>query len=156
MTHLPEPSGKVKVLFVAADPFSEGKRSKSLLLDEEMREITQKVLATTHRELLTFQQIWATRPNDLLQALNQHKPDIVHFSGHGSNAGELILLDKSGNAHPVSETALEALFSTLKGNIRVVVLNACFSEVQAKAITKVIDCAIGMNGSGSFEDAVIK
>ncbi len=29
--------------------------------------------------------------------------------------------------------------------IRVVILNACYSQLQAQAITKVIDCAIGMN-----------
>ena len=33
----------------------------------------------------------------------------------------------------------------LKDNVRVVLLNACYSETQAKAIVKEIDCAIGMS-----------
>jgi hypothetical protein len=46
---------------------------------------------------------------------------------------------------PASKQSLTALFKTLKDNIRVVILNACYSHPQAQAITKVIDCAIGMN-----------
>ena len=46
---------------------------------------------------------------------------------------------------PSSKAALKQLFTTLKDNIRVVVLNACYSQPQAEAITEVIDCAVGMN-----------
>jgi hypothetical protein len=45
----------------------------------------------------------------------------------------------------VSKAALASLFRALKDNIRVVMLNACYSRGQADAITEVIDCAIGMN-----------
>jgi hypothetical protein len=54
------------------------------------------------------------------------------------------LLDKNSNPKPVSKAALVSLFRTLKDNIRVVLLNACFSRPQAEAITGEIDCAIGM------------
>ena len=68
---------------------------------------------------------WAVRPDDLLQALLEVRPHVVHFSGHGSAAAELILLDDQGNPKPVSKEALVHLFRTLKDNVRVVVLNAC-------------------------------
>jgi hypothetical protein len=88
---------------------------------------------------------WAARPDDLLQALNQHRPHVVHFSGHGSATEEIILLDnRTREPKPVSKAALVSLFRALKDNIRVVVLNACFSKPQAEAITGEIDCAIGM------------
>jgi hypothetical protein len=44
----------------------------------------------------------------------------------------------------VSKEALVHLFRALKDNIRVVVLNACFSRPQAEAITGEVDCAVGM------------
>jgi hypothetical protein len=56
----------------------------------------------------------------------------------------LILEDSQGIPKPVSKAALLGLFRTLKDNIRVVLLNACFSKSQAEAITENIDCAIGM------------
>ena len=46
--------------------------------------------------------------------------------------------------------ALEGVFETLKDNVRCVVLNACFSLEQAKAVNKNIDFVIGM--SDSIED----
>jgi hypothetical protein len=47
------------------------------------------------------------------------------------------------------------LFRTMSDSIRVVVLNACFSEAQAISITKYIDCAIGMKREIGDEAAII-
>jgi len=132
---------KQKILFLAANPTTETR----LALDKECREIDTKIWATLHRDRLELLTKWAVRPSDLLQYLHQHSPHIVHFSGHGSTSEEVILLDAHDEAKPVSKAALRQLFATLKDNIRVVVLNACFSQPQAEAITEVIDCAVGMN-----------
>jgi hypothetical protein len=96
----------------------------------------------------------AVRPDDLLQTLMEVKPHVVHFSGHGSPAGEIILLDDHGKPKPVSQEALVQLFKTLKDNIRVVVLNACYSRPQAEAIAQTIDCTIGMNQTIGDEAAI--
>jgi CHAT domain len=132
----------VKILFVSANPTG----TPPLRLDEEVREIRAKLRAAEHRNL-RLETVWAARPDDLLQALNEHKPHIVHFSGHGNSNDEIILLNRQGDPKPVSKAALVSLFRTLKGNIKLVMLNACFSEPQAEAITQEIDCAIGMHSS---------
>ncbi len=131
---------KIKILFVSANPAG----TQQLKLDEEAREIEAKIRAADHRDSLELITKWAVRADDLLQSLNQHRPHIVHFSGHGSPTEEIVLLDTLGKPKPVSKEALVHLFRALKDNIRVVVLNACFSEPQAEAITGEIDCAIGM------------
>lgn len=132
---------KQKILFLAANPT----RITQLALDEECRQITEKIRAADHRDSLELITRWAVRPEDLLQHLNEHRPHVVHFSGHGTSTEEIILLDKDRNPMTVPAPALKQLFGTLKDNIRVVVLNACFSEPQATAITEVVDCAVGMN-----------
>lgn len=132
---------KIKVLFLAANP----KGTKHLALDEEIREITRKIQLSEGRDILDVVSAWAVRPDDLLQSLNQYKPQIVHFSGHGSHAGEIILVDNNSDAKPVSPHALKALFTTLKDNIQIVVLNACYSRIQGEAINEVINYVIGMN-----------
>jgi hypothetical protein len=53
--------------------------------------------------------------------------------------------DSRGHSRPVSARALSTLFSVLRDNIKCVVLNACYSEEQAKAIAEHIDCVIGMS-----------
>jgi len=141
---------KIKVLFLAANPAD----TIRLKLDEEIRAITKKVRESEHRDSLDLVSVWAVRPDDLLQALNEHDPQVVHFSGHGSPTGEIVLVGSTGTAKPVDPAAIEALFRTLKGTIRVVVLNACYSKLQAEAITKVIECAIGMN-TGIGDQAAI-
>lgn len=145
---------KVKTLFLAAYP-----DASPLTLDEEIRAIMQKIRASEYRDSMDLVSAWAVRPDDLLQKLNEHKPHIVHFSGHGSPSGEIILVDENlvnGKRvpKPVSPAAIKALFQALKGNIQVVLLNACYSRIQAEAIREVIDCVIGMNSAISDQAAM--
>jgi hypothetical protein len=141
--------GKLKILFLAASP-----DTAPLRLDEEVREVTAKIRSAEHRDALEVVSRWAVRPDDLQQALLEHEPHVLHFSGHGSKSAEIILLDGSRQPKPVSQAALVTLLRTLKDNLRVVVLNACFSRPQAEAITQVIDCAIGMKNAIGDEAAI--
>ncbi len=136
-------SRQVKILFLAANPLD----STRLRLDEEMRTIDQTLRQTEFRDKFEIRQHGAVRVSDLQGFLLRHRPDIVHFSGHGSKTSELILEDNLGNSHPVSADAVSQLFSILKDNIRCVVLNACYSETQAQAIVRHIDCVIGMSNA---------
>ena len=140
-----------KILFFAANPQGTGQLS----LDEESRQIDQKIQASDHRDVLEFIPKFAVRPDDLLQYLNQQRPQVVHFSGHGSPTDEIILLDARGEPKPVSKAAIKQLFTALKDNVRVVVLNACFSRPQAEAITEVIDCAVGMKKAIGDKAAIV-
>ena len=126
-----------------------------LQLDEEVRAITQKIRASDHRDLIELTPLWAARPDDLLQALNQHKPHIVHFSGHGSSSGEIVLVGHDGDAKPVTARALKSLFVTMRDNIRLVVLNACYSARQARSIASVVGCAVGMTTAVTDSAAII-
>jgi hypothetical protein len=108
--------------------------------------IEQKLRAAEHRDAVVFQSAWAVRPDDLLQLLNPHHPHIVHFSGHGSGEG-LSLAGDNGQDRLVTTRALKALFTTLKDDIRLVFLNACYSLEQALALAETIDVVIGMRES---------
>jgi hypothetical protein len=125
-----------------------------LKLNEEVSAIDEELLKARFRDNFDLEQKHAVKADDLSQHLLQTEPDIVHFSGHGSETGEIYLRDESGTSHLVSEQALSSLFSILKGNIRCVVLNACYSEKQAKAISKHIDCVIGMSKAIGDEAAI--
>lgn len=131
----------IKILFLAANPLN----TIPLRLDEESRAIDQALRQSEFRDQFDIQQHWAVRVMDLQGLFLRHTPDIIHFSGHGSKANEIILQDDVGSSHPVSARALEQLFSILKDNIRCVTLNACYSKQQAEAIARHIDCVIGMS-----------
>jgi hypothetical protein len=139
---LAEGDKMVKILFLGANPLN----STRLALDEEIREIEQKLRAARLRDSFELRSRWAVRPSDLQQALLDEEPTIAHFSGHGDGAAGLMLhSDDATNDALVTAAALRSLFRVLKDNVRVVVLNACFSTEQATAIVEEIDFVVGMS-----------
>lgn len=131
----------IKILFLAANPSD----TTRLRLAEEFRSIDQALRGAEFRDMFDLQQHGAVRVTDLQDCLLRHTPDIVHFSGHGSKRSEIFLEDQLGESHPVPVPALSKLFSVFKDNIRCVVLNACYSEEQARAMSEHIDCVVGMS-----------
>ena len=129
------------ILILAANP----KTTSHLRLDEEVREIDAGLQRAKKRELFDLKQRWAVRVQDVYQSLLDFKPEIVHFSGHGTGDDGLVLEDETGRMQLVDTVALGKLFELFASNVECVVLNACYSEVQASAIAQHIPYVIGMN-----------
>lgn len=133
---------KIKVLFLAADPFRDRAR---LELEEEMRAIRRALLRGKAHDTLEMETHFATRPRDLQLALLEYQPHIVHFSGHGGRDGVLYLSDAAGNPTAVDKAALGKLFALLESGVRVVVLNACHTHSIVEVLRDMVDYAIGTN-----------
>jgi CHAT domain-containing protein len=118
------------ILILASNP----KTTAPLRLDEEVREIDAGLQRARKRELFDLKQHWAVRVQDVYQSLLDFNPSIVHFSGHGSGDDGLVLEDENGQVRLVETVALAGLFEVFAHRIECVVLNACYSEVQASAI----------------------
>lgn len=131
----------IKILFLSADP-TEASR---LRLSEELRNIRERLRLAQFREKFLLESREAVRPSDISQALLDINPQIVHFAGHGISTGELCFEDILGKIHPIQPNALTALFKLLAEQVNCVVLNCCYSEIQAKAIIKHIPYVVGMN-----------
>lgn len=142
---------KISIAFISADPSDEIR----LRLGSEFREINEKLKMSSSREnFLLAQPVFSARPQDLTQALLESRPNIVHFSGHGSKSGELCFENADGESHPISTNSLAALFKQFSKNVDCVVLNACYSETQAQAIAEHIKYVVGMNDSIGDEAAI--
>ena len=98
-----------------------------------------------HRDAINFKTWWATRPQDLLQAINENNPTIVHFSGHGDEHGNLVFQGHQGESRLVTPEAISASLATFSESVDLVFFNACFSATQASLITNHIKAAIGMS-----------
>jgi hypothetical protein len=138
----------ITVLFVASSPEDQD----GLRIDKEMREIQQKVRMADHRDALRFQYAVAAQPADLLQRLNEVKPDIVHFSGHSGSAG-LAMEDNDGLTRYLSTDELATLLSVTTRRIRLAVFKACESAEHAASALNHLDAAIGMEQSIDDEAA---
>lgn len=140
LQRLPE---KITVLFLAANPVDQN----PLRLDEEVRSITEKIRLSKHRDSVELKSAWAIRPLDLLQALNEHSPTIVHFSGHGSETGDLVFQNDSGGTKLVSKKAMAQSIAACAEGIRLIFFNSCYSNLQAQVVVESIEAAIGMKSS---------
>jgi Effector-associated domain 1/CHAT domain len=127
-----------KILILAAIPHG-------LRLDKEIREIEEAIRRAINRDLFEIRIRTAVRPQDIRRVIAEEQPQIVHFCGHGLEDGTLLLEDDGGNDKPVAPEGLASLFELHADYVECVVLNACYSEKSAIAISKYINYAIGMN-----------
>jgi hypothetical protein len=141
IAELRQPQERIAVLFLASNPLDQ----QHLRLDEEARSIGQMIRSSRHRDVVKLETRWAVQTPDLLQALNETQPTVVHFSGHGSEADELIFQTPSGHARAVSKDALVQVMKTVADSIRLVFFNTCYSDGQAEAVVEHIEAAIGMS-----------
>ncbi|MFH7024599.1 MAG: CHAT domain-containing protein [Heteroscytonema crispum UTEX LB 1556] len=130
-----------KILILSANP----KNTEKLRLDEEVREIQASLKRAKNREQFEIVTEWAVRVDDLRHALLDYQPTIVHFSGHGSESNGLAFENNSGQMQVVSTESLARLFKLFQNTVECVLLNACYSEVQAEGIHQHINYVIGMN-----------
>ncbi|MEG4234255.1 AAA-like domain-containing protein [Microcoleus sp. Pol11C3] len=135
------PRKKKTILFLAANP----KNSTPLRLGKEVQEISDALQRSKKRDKFQLEEEWAVTHTDMRRAVLDYNPQIVHFSGHGAGEDGLALEDETGLIKLVSVQALAALFEVFMDQVECVVLNACYSEVQANAIARHIQYVIGMN-----------
>jgi hypothetical protein len=132
---------KHTILFLAANPTG----TDRLALDKEARSIQVELERSGFRDRFDLVTRWAVEPLDLLRELRKLRPTVVHFSGHGDGDG-LCFQAAKGGAQLVSTDALEATFGAAGASVKLVVLNACYSELQAAALVAHVDCVVGMTG----------
>ncbi len=155
------------ILFLASNPSGIDR----LALDREARSIHVELKRSGYRDRFDFVTRWAAEPLDLLRELRELRPTVVHFSGHGGArvsgtsgstvarditagsalAGDepqgLYFHDTAGRARIVSPEALVQLFGAAGTSVKLVVLNACFTESTAEALLTHVDCVVGTSGS---------
>jgi CHAT domain-containing protein len=138
------------ILFVGANP----KNSARLQTDVEYKAIKDRLKQAGKRDFFQLKQAeLAVTIEDLMQALAQNKPDMVHFSGHGTAEGIQIA---SAQNEPilVRTTTLCRLFRQYKNQLKIILLNACFSESIAQQISEMGFFAIGINDELPEEVAI--
>ena len=135
----------MKILILEANP------QEDLSLDKEIRDIISVINESSDRSKFRIKDGAAVRKDqlcDLLLSLEAEEPKddpiIVHFCGHGTGEKGLVFEDRHGNSDLVGTKALTDFFALFENRIACVVINACYADVQAKAINQHIKYVIGM------------
>lgn len=138
-----------KILIFQSNPDEE----EWLRIDREVREIKEAVgsYGGVNNQVIY---VGAAKIHDLPRFLQLEKPDIFHFSGHGSSENELIFESSSGGGEAIADNTLKTIFEIAKNKLKCVVLNSCYSKPQAKIISQYIPYVIGNNGSIEDDGAI--
>jgi hypothetical protein len=139
-----------RILVLAANP----KGTSRLRLDAEVRDIEAGLRRSKNRDQFELTQAWAVRPRDIQRAMLDVDPQIVHFSGHGSGDEGLVFENEIGLPKLIEGQALAQLFDLFSDRVECVVLNGCYSEVQARSIAQYIKSVIGMTQAIGDEAAI--
>jgi len=149
---------KHTILFLAANPTG----TSQLALGEEARAIQVELERSGYRDCFALETRWAAHPLDLLRELRKLKPTVVHFSGHGGPSRHVVAATGThdhepqhglffqgpdGRAQVVTAQALDETFGAAGASVKLVVLSACYSDVQAEALRAHVDCVVGMSGA---------
>ncbi len=129
------------ILIMVANPTN----TSRLRLDEEVREIDEGLRRSNNRKQFKLEHKWAVRQRDFYRAILDTQPQVIHFCGHGVGQEGIVLEDEAGTAAFVHAETLSSMFELFatKG-VECVLLNACYSQVQAEAISQRINYVIGM------------
>ena len=101
----------MKILILAANPQSD------LRLDLEIRDLQNEIELSHGRDTFEVITALAVRVDDLQRLMLKHRPQIVHFCGHGSREQELVLEGENSEFHGVSIRALSDLFRLFQQDI---------------------------------------
>jgi hypothetical protein len=131
----------VKVLILAANPPD----TEALRIDQEIREIQRTIRSGKERDNIEVSIHLAIGPADIIQALLDDKPRLVHFAGHGGGPdGSIAAEDDYGLARVIPVDGLVHLFRTFGRNVHCVLVNACDTELLARELSLVVPYTIGM------------
>lgn len=129
----------MKVLFVGSNP----PNTAALAIGEELRGIKDALRASARSKFFEFHEVLDATTDSLQAALAQHKPEVVHFSGHAEKSGILLPASPGDAGFPVPISALATLFQGITPRVRCVLLNACDTLPSATSLAGAVDCAIG-------------
>lgn len=130
---------KIRILVLSSNPWNTGR----ILVAEEAREISDRIQEGPYRDKFELQHRSAVRQIDLQKLLLQYEPHIVHFSGHGSKSQRILLNGPQGRGQALDQRGLTDVFALYNHHVRLVVLNACLTRLQARLISGVVDYSIG-------------
>jgi hypothetical protein len=126
--------GSPRVLGLYADP------GNTLRLGFDMRLLTE----IAERDGFYAYIQHAARVTDIIRAILTKKPNILHFSGHGTSKGRLVFEREDGSAGIVGPAALAAAIKAASAEVLdCVVLNACFTGQHAAAFSDVTRSVAG-------------
>lgn len=153
----PEPE-RLRVLYLTSNPEAtetetiapDGtvtRKGTWLRTEAEVRGVQQVLRGSKYRDLVELSHRPAASPRDLLDAINDVRPHVIHFSGHGWSQGLVMdngIVDEPAAAEIHFELLVKLLAATTTPPT-LLVLNACETLGGADLLFPAVPVVIGMS-----------
>lgn len=134
---------KIRIAFLTTNP----SEKNSLRTDLEARDVHAAIQRSKNRDFVEIMHVPATRLRDLLDTLNEFRPNIVHFSGHGG--GETLIFD---NETAEDDGGVELDFKQINRVVSatseppvLLVFNACDTMDGAEVFLDTVSAVVAMS-----------
>lgn len=163
----PEPE-KLRVLYLTANPeaieavvtLPDGSQSREgtwLRTEREVRSVQKAIRGSKYRDLIEIHHMPAATPGDILEGINDHRPHVIHFSGHAG--GEALLMDdEDDDSFQGTMLEFDILAEALAATTTppsLIVLNGCETLDGAEILLNAAPVVIAMSSSISDAAATI-
>jgi hypothetical protein len=142
---------KLKVLYLTAAPGAQG----PIRTDAEFRKVQHAIRGSKFRDKIELIASPAADAKSILDGINDYRPQIVHFSGHGGRKS--IWLDDGKVKNSIGQSMEFGLLAGVLGATSspptLLVLNACETTVGAEILLSAVKAVVAMSDSISDEAA---
>lgn len=138
-----------KILILAANP------RKDLDLRREIHILKSVIERSQFQDEFEVKIGFGISSDEIQRLFLEHKPRIIHFCGHGAGKQGLVFENDENAEQLVSNEALSDLFKYFANQVECVLLNACYSNIQATEISRHINYVIGMKQAIRDDAAII-
>jgi hypothetical protein len=128
----------VRVLFISANL----DRKRLLNIDRELNEIHTLVDSTDGRDRFDLTAMPNIELTQVARHLQRQRPHVLHFSGHGGPDGALQMRGPGETPINIRPEGLAGLLAVLGGSLKLVVLNACYTDTLAQKIIEQMDVVV--------------
>lgn len=114
----------------------------------ESQFISENINASKYGHNIKLETKLGATPDNLLQYSHDQEVQVIHFTGHGTELGGLVLVGKGGEKIKATQESLKYAFDGyLPKNLKLLTLSACYSADLASLLKGKASCVIGMKGS---------
>lgn len=143
----------LNIFLLSANPIENSK----LNVDIEFNKIDEELNKSECKKEFNLKKVVAVNYDNLLDTLMTDNPCIIHFAGHGEGEDGLVFVDDKGKKKIVKTQTITQLVEVLqskKEHIICIILNGCYTKIQAKLISPYVKYVIGMGDAVYDENAV--
>ena len=126
--------------------YAGSKKSSTLDLENSYQTLSKSLKTFIAKDIVRFSKSLSINTSNIFDILLKQKPHIFHFSGK-QDGGDIRITDENNHVTTISDIELAGFLTSFGDNIKLAIIDTCYSYNCAKSISDVVDFSIGVKDS---------